>query len=125
MEIYLEESFQNRTVKIWVETVQGFQKTNLSYCSKKGQIIQTPFNQSEINKDLKPLIELPKELFLVLVGSLVNYNQHNRVVPDKEDFLKGKLTATETHLTDSVQTKNHLLEIVTGIFEKWNEKNAK
>ena len=97
--IVIERNYRMNALEIWIYR-EGPGVRIYFNISGDGQILETPLKNSEFGTELKPFLELPLHFAQFLFDGISNYNSQNGNKTENENYLMGKLCATEKHLED-------------------------
>ncbi len=98
IEIYIEREFASNAYKIWVmrNEIESLVYININ----NGVMEETRVPKGTINTELVPFMVLPRLFGDMLFKSIVDFNSKSGIISENESILKGKLLATELHLSD-------------------------
>src|SRR6476661_5909371 len=98
MELFVERDYNRNVIKFYLkEGAPGFD-IFLSL-SPEGAIKRTELDHSAVDGSIQPLITLPMRLAEQFIIEVANYATGQGIAKENENHLKGKLEATEKHLT--------------------------
>ena len=109
MKVRIEEDFMRNTYKIFAFEVHMNNECFLHYNEGKLERVEIP--RDAIANSVKPLIELPRMVFTLLMPELIKQGNEMGIRTENENHLKGKLEATENHLKDLQTISKKLLKI--------------
>jgi len=110
MKIEIERNRMKNTFDIWAKVENFGREENLTFDSEQKNLVATVIEHSCDNR-LKPLLSIPRNLFIDLSEAMANYGQENKLFEEPENLLKGKLIATEIHLQDSIKARAEIVEL--------------
>jgi len=111
MEIFIERHFETNKTKIFAREERG--GVDVFYSYSDGKLIEQEIirpNSEIVN--IKPLLELPDNMVHSVISAFTNEGHKLNIRTENENHLKGKLEATETHLSDMREFSKKLLDRV-------------
>lgn len=111
MKIRIQQDYMRNSYKIFAFEIFLNKEHYLIY--NEGKIERIEVDSEIINTDdsIKPLIELPRMIFNLLMPELINQANQMGIRTENENHLQGKLKATEIHLEDMREISKHLLKM--------------
>lgn len=98
LEIYIENSYAMHAAKIYF-IIRRNGKSSLGRITKDGDIEFKEFDPEEATED-KPTMIMDIHYFEIFGRAMLKALKEKHIEPEEESFIKGKLKATEYHLSD-------------------------
>lgn len=109
--IYIDKMRTSNSIQIWV--IRHEENGDVFINIKDDELFETKVAPGELRAELKPFLELPWRFGHELLMAISNFNSQNGLITENENLLKGKLQATELHLTDMRDIAKTILKIFT------------
>jgi hypothetical protein len=113
--LIVNDNFGHMSIEIYGQLVQGNRLYIIGY-DGEGLIQQEITRENEMNllTTFKPLLKISRFMLPTLLKGFADYANKKDIHTENENLLKGKLTATETHLADmrelSKKLTDHLIK---------------
>ena len=111
--IYIDKMRPSNSIQIWV--VRHESNGDVFINIKNEELFETQVSPGELKTELKPFLELPWRFGHELLLAISNFNSQNGLITENENMLKGKLQATELHLTDMREITKKLISATIKI----------
>lgn len=111
MKVRIQEDYMRNSYKIFAFEIHLNKEHYLHYNDGKIERIEIDREMAATDGAIKPLIELPRMVFHLLMPELIQQGNEMGIRTENENHLKGKLEATEFHLKDLQQISKKLLKI--------------
>lgn len=108
MEIYIEKNYSRNEAKIWLIESDGYIKRVFGY-DGKNIVIHTINNHEMLRSDMKPLLRVPIVMLSSILKCFGDEAERSGINTENENLLKGKLEATQEHLSDMREIARHLI----------------
>ena len=109
MEIFIEKHYQRNQVEIYIKEERGRDDTYVHYDGNK--IILITVDPADPNiQGIKPFMVLPMNYFHAILTAFSKEGKKMGISTENENLLKGKLEATELHLSDMREFSKKLIE---------------
>ena len=109
MEIFIEKQLMKNQVEIYLKEQRGRQDAFVHYDGEK-LVLTTVDPTDPTVQDIKPFMILPMNYFQAIITAFTNEGKKMGITTENENLLKGKLLATELHLSDMREFSKILLE---------------
>lgn len=110
MKLIIQDELPTMTVRIYGEVQRENKRCIIGYDGEH-LVEQELSNDPVMNeKELKPLLIIPRNYFHDIVTGFAEYAQKNDIRTENQHLLEGKLIATEKHLSDMQDFAKKLLE---------------
>lgn len=104
MKLIFNDDFQKYTCSIYAEIHKNV------FISQEGDSIrQTTLNEGSMVNDIKPLLIVPLNMKDDIIKAFISEGKRNHLSTENENLLKGKLEATESHLSDMQNISSQVL----------------
>lgn len=107
IKLYIERPFDSYSVKIWM--ISEDNRGSIFYNLENGEITESLIEHGKLATGLKPFLELPRRYAELFLKGISDYNSSMGIITENENLLKGKLQATELHLTDMREITKKLI----------------
>lgn len=99
MELLVERDYRRSSVSFFLRSRSGTSTIFLG--QKDGKILEQKISHNSVaEEEILPLLELPIDLADTFIKEVSKYASDNGIRTENENLLKGKLEATEKHLSD-------------------------
>lgn len=105
--IYIEKMHSSNSIQIWV--IRHESNCDVFINISDGELLETQVPAGELRRELKPFLELPWRFGHEILMAISAFNSQNGIITENENLLKGKLQATELHLTDMREITKKLI----------------
>ena len=106
--VYIEQDYAKNSYRIWVIRHETDYQVYINIIN--GELIETKVPRCSVVSDLLPFMELPRMFGDLYFKAIIDYNNQRGVNSENENLLKGKLQATELHLTDMRKITDKLMD---------------
>lgn len=111
MKVRIQEDYMRNSYKIFAFEIHLNKEHFLIYNEGKIEKVEIDSEMVANEGSIKPLIELPRMIFNLLMPELIKQGNEMGIRTENENHLKGKLEATEHHLTDMKAITKKLLKM--------------
>lgn len=111
MEVFIEKSWSHHNVKFFAKVEMNGGE---GFLTQKGRHIA--FHQidpMDPSQPFEPLLELPRGIAQDFIKAIVKEANNQGIQTENESALKGKLEATEKHLSDLRDSSNSLFKLIS------------
>jgi hypothetical protein len=108
IKIYIDKMWSSNSIQIWV--IRHENNGDVFINIKDGELFETRCAPGELKVELKPFLELPWRFGDEFMKAISDFNSQNGIITENENLLKGKLQATELHLSDMRELTKKLTE---------------
>ena len=109
MELIFNDDYRRRQCEIYLREQQGSRIVMIGYDGE--HLVQQTLSESEIPEfEIKPLLVIPLSMKSALIKAFTEQGAEMNIKTENENLLKGKLEATEIHLSDMREFAKKLLD---------------
>ncbi len=109
MELIIQEEFHLHQVKLFLKEKQ--ENKIYIYGYDGNNVIRQCLSGCELSHKIIPLLSVDLDLFRTLLECFVNEANNRNIRTENENHLKGRLEATEIHLSDMREAFKKLIKV--------------
>jgi hypothetical protein len=109
MKLIIEKSYRNHRCYVYLSEKQGSRQVFIHFDGSNLVEQVLPDNPSA-DMDIKPFFSVPMDMLDDLIKAFITEGAKQNLRTENENLLKGKLEATELHLSDMREFSKKLLD---------------
>lgn len=110
--LYVDVDHIKYETTFWLHSERNGKRDVISYDGTN--TVATTISEGCSTENHKPLLRLPKPIADELIELIAKYAQQSGIATESESETKGKLIATEIHLSDMREISKQMLQIIAN-----------